>query len=247
MENIKRELLECNIFFEENVSLKKKTWIKTGGIASLWITPVSVEQLEETIKILKSYNVKFDLVGHTSNLYYLDSYNPVVVISTIKMKKFVEKEDYIECECGTPVTSISRYCVNNGYTGYAGLVNLPGTVGAAICNNSSCFECSLSEHLIDCTFYDMDKNEVVHLVHSNFDFTYRNSKLKRKELKGVLLALKLDKKQGVVEIEKAKAAKATYIRKTTQEAAAFTLGSVFAGLTPKNDILAKIAIGGVKY
>lgn len=88
----------------------------------------------------------------------------------------------------------------------------------------------------------MDKNEVVHLVHSNFDFTYRNSKLKRKELKGVLLTLKLDKKPGDVEIEKA--AKATYIRKTTQEVAAFTLGSVFAGLTPKNDILAKIAIRG---
>lgn len=81
----------------------------------MWITPVSVEQLEETIKILKFYKVKFDLVGHTSNLYYLDSYNPVVVISTIKMKKFVEKEDYIECECGTPVTSISRNYSANMY------------------------------------------------------------------------------------------------------------------------------------
>lgn len=88
--------------------------------------------------------------------------------------------------------------MEKGFTGYSGLVNLPGTVGAAVCNNSSCFECSLSEHLIDATFYDLDKNEIIHLVPSDFNFTYRSSNIKTGKLNGVLLTLRLNKKQGVI-------------------------------------------------
>lgn len=248
MKNIKRRLLECKIPFEENIPLKNKTWIKTGGITSFWITPISVNQLKQTIEIFKLENMDFELVGHTSNLYYTDDYNPLAIISTIKVKQFDEKEDYIECSCGMPVSVISRYCVNKGYVGFSGLVNLPGTVGAAICNNSSCFGCSLSDNLIECTFYNLEENKIVHLVPSELDFSYRSSKLKRKELKGVLLTLKLSKKIGNIEDEKAKAMEATRIRKTTQEMPAYTLGSVFAGLIPKNNLMSKcVIVGGVKY
>lgn len=244
MENIKRKLHENNIPFEENVSLKNKTWIKTGGITELWIAPTSVEQLKKTINIFKSENEEFELVGHTSNLYYIDDYNPSAVVSTIKVKQFEEKENYIECSCGTPVSEVSRYCVSKGYIGFSGLVNLPGTVGAAICNNSGCFECCLSDNLIDCTFYNLDTNKIVHIAPSELNFSYRNSKLKRKELKGVLLSLKLNKKQGDIEEEKAKAIKATRMRKITQETPAYTLGSVFAGLVPKNNLMNFIVMCG---
>lgn len=246
IKNIVRKLTEYNIRFEENVLLKNRTWIKTGGIASLFVTPVSVDELVEIIDIFKKENVGFEIVGHTSNLYYLDDYNPTAIVSTNKIKSFREKNNYIECECGVPTSTISRYCVEKGFTGYSGLVNLPGTVGAAICNNSSCFECSLSEHLIDATFYDLDKNEIKHLVPSDLNFTYRSSNIKMGKLNGVLLTLRLDKKQGVIKEEKTKAEEATIIRKRTQEAPAYTLGSVYAGLIPQNDILAKIAVGGGK-
>ena len=247
MNFIKQKFKEYGIPFEEKISLKEKTWIKTGGIASLWIEPTSVEMLRNTIEILHSAKIDFELVGHTSNLYYLDVYNPNVILSTIKVKQFKENENSIECACGTPVTTISRYCVEKGYTGYSGLVNLPGTVGAAICNNSSCFDCSVSEHLIESTFYDLDKNEIVNLRPQDFHFTYRSSKLKRKEMRGVLLTLKLDKQHGYINEEKAKAAEATRIRKFTQEPPAYTLGSVFAGLIPKRNILGLLALGGVNF
>lgn len=244
MISIKDRLREFNIPFQENVSLKEKTWIKTGGTVSLWIVPTTVEGLETAIEILCSHNIEFELVGHTSNIYYFDDYNPKVIISTIKVKQFEEKDSYIECACGTPVAILSRFCVEKGYKGYYGLVNLPGTVGAALCNNSSCFDCSISEHLIDSTFYDLDKKKVVSLKPNDFDFKFRNSKLKIKKLKGVILLIKLEKRIGNVEEEKSKAAKATYLRKITLEAPAYTLGSVYAGLTHKNSFKAKLAVWG---
>lgn len=51
------------------------------------------------------------------------------------------------------------------------------------------------------------------------------------------MSIRLDKKQGDVQVEKTKAAEVTYIRSATQNSPAFTLGSVYAGITPKNDLL----------
>lgn len=247
MKTIIKELKDKAIPFEQNVSLKETTWIKTGGVVSLWIVPNNENQLKRAITILLENNRSFELVGQTSNIYYLDDYNPAIIVSTIKVNRIEEKDDCIECGCGVSVVKLSRYCVERGYTGYCGLVNLPGTVGAAICNSSSCFDCSISEHVVDASFFNMETKQIETLMCDDFGFTYRNSKLKKKELKGFLLSVRLNKKQGDPVTEKAKADEATRIRKETQEPGAYTLGSCYAGLTPKDDIRNTICrIGGGK-
>lgn len=55
----------------------------------------------------------------------------------------------------------------------------------------------------------------------------------------------LDKIKGSIDEEKAAAEEATHIRKITQEAPAYTLGSVYVGLTyKKNSFKAKLAVWG---
>lgn len=56
-------------------------------------------------------------------------------------------------------------------------------------------------------------------------------------MRGVIISIKLDKNKGIIEEEIDKALDATHIRKTTQESGAYTLGSVYAGLIPKNNLL----------
>lgn len=70
------------IEFEESLSLKNKTWIKTGGIASTFVMQRSADQLRKVVSFLNENKITYEIIGHTSNLYYLDSYNPSVVIST---------------------------------------------------------------------------------------------------------------------------------------------------------------------
>lgn len=148
-------LISKEISFEKNIDLKKKTWIKTGGIVSRWIQPKTLDELIETVRFLQKNNLSFEIVGFTSNLYYLDSYNPSIIISTKGVKSFNDDAEFISCECGTPVASLARYAVSRGYKGFAGLVNLPGTVAAAIYNNSSCFGCSISNLLQEVEFLDI--------------------------------------------------------------------------------------------
>ena len=42
--NIRKGLQENNIFFECDVPLKKKTWLKTGGTVSYWIEPDTIDK-----------------------------------------------------------------------------------------------------------------------------------------------------------------------------------------------------------
>lgn len=246
MEKTTSLLQQYDIPFEENVSLKEKTWIKTGGVASLWIIPLTVDQLKSTLEILSSNNQSYEIVGHTSNLYYRDEYNPSIIISTKNVKGFVDKSDYIECCCGTPVTLLAKYCVDKGYQGYYGLVNLPGTVGAAICNSSSCFDCSIAEHVIDVTFFNSQSGKLETLTKDDIQFSYRNSNFKSGVLQGVILTASLSKCVGVIEQEKEKAEQVTNTRRITQEPPAYTLGSVYAGLTARRSLKSYLVAGGGK-
>ena len=80
MKTIIKELKDKAIPFEQNVSLKEKTWIKTGGVVSLWIVPNNENQLKRAITILLENNRSFELVGQTSNIYYFDDYKLITII-----------------------------------------------------------------------------------------------------------------------------------------------------------------------
>ena len=96
--NLTKYLDLHSIQYETNVSLKKRTWIHRGGIAELFITPVNAEELEIVVSFLYSQSIRFQLIGHTSNLYILNSCNipwyqlPNVEIIHLKMVCFTVKQ-----------------------------------------------------------------------------------------------------------------------------------------------------------
>ena len=245
MKRFKDFLVHNSITFEENISLASKTWLKTGGVVKMFICPCSIMQLKDLLVYCKSEKIDYEIIGYTTNIYYVDTYNPNIIISTTKIRKFHDFPDYIYCECGVPVSQISVYSVEKGYIGYSGLVNLPGTVGAAICNNSSCFDCSISEHLLEVDFFNLRNGKFEKLQPSKLGYSHRNSNIKNGYLQGVVLSVKLSKKQGDISIERTKSEKARQIRRKTQETAAFTLGSIFVGLKERRCIKNQIVrIGG---
>lgn len=245
MKDFKQFIIENSIPFEEDANLSSKTWLKTGGIARIYITPQTTETLRSLLLYCFEHNIRYVIVGHTSNIYFVDTYNPEVLISTINLRNYTDTPNCIECECGVPVTILSKHAVEKGYIGYSGLVNLPGTVGASICNNSSCFDCSVSEHLIEAEFFNSGTGMVEKLTHSQLGYSHRNSNIKNGSLKGVILSARLTKIQGIATEEKLKAEKATEIRKKTQEPPAFTLGSMYAGLKERQCVRNRIVrIGG---
>ncbi len=236
MERLLSFLLDRKIAFEERVSLKKKTWIKTGGDCACWINPYTVEELTEVGRYLYSNKIPFEVVGHTSNIFFHSTYLPQVVVSTVKVCNYEIDGDVITCDCGVPVVKLAKECLSSGYAGFYGLVGLPGTVAASVYGNAGCFDCSISSMLVsvevllpDGTVRTFSKEEC--------GFGRRSSVFKRKEVEGIILSVKLKAERAEdIEKEREKSEKTVEYRRTKQEKPSWCLGSVYGSMVMKRNV-----------
>ena len=227
MNEILPYLNEHHIPYERNVDLKKRTWIHCGGVAGVWVTPDSCAQLVGLCKYLYGIKADFKMVGHTSNIYFKNTCNPFLIISTAKLTRFDISSDYMRCECGASVKTLAAYAIENGYKGFEGLVDLPGTIAAAIYNNSGCYQCSVAQMLHHIDFLTTE-GQLVELTKDDLLYSERSSVLKRGELRGVVVNIYLTmQKANDTEAVALQAKRNHTHRQTYQEKPANTLGSIF--------------------
>lgn len=193
--HIKSYLDANRIPYEINVDLKKKTWIHRGGIAGIYITPESSEELEKVVLFLYRNNIKFLLVGHTSNIYILNECNIPVVVSTVRCRNYKIENGKIYCEAGVGVISLSKQMIKTGICGFEYLTGLPGTVGAALVNNSSCKTNSISDLLISAKVILKD-GTIRTFYYNDFKFEFRNSVFKKRDLEGTIISVILRAEPG---------------------------------------------------
>ena len=234
-------LLEKHILFEKDVLLSNRSWIKTGGKCSYWITPTAIEELAEVCRYLYNNIISFDIVGQTSNIFFHSTYQPRVVISTIKLNHYELNNDMVTCECGVFVVKLSKDMLAQGYAGFYGLVGLPGTVGAAVVNNASCFDCSLSSMLISADVL-LNDGTIQTIEQQYFDYSHRSSAFKKGSIVGVILLvrLKLEKATSIEEEKGKSEATVTYRREKQERQAGKTLGSIFATRVLRNNLRNKV-------
>lgn len=181
-------LQDSGVEFQKNIDLKKKTWIHRGGKCEFYILPNSRDQLLEVISYLYREDIEFVILGHTSNTYILNSCNIPVVVSTVKCRGFKVMGDRVYCEAGVGVIRLANQMVRNGINGYEYLTDLPGTVGAAIYNNSSCKLNSISSLVISVEVLNKDGNVVIY-KRDELSFKYRSSAFKEGLIDGVILSV----------------------------------------------------------
>lgn len=179
-------LSESGIKYETNVSLKTKTWISRGGIAYYYIIPSNKQELLTVIRYLYLNNLKFTILGHTSNTYIYNSCNIDIVVTTKMVNEYELLNNTLYCSAGVSVIKLANDMVRRGIKGFEFLTDLPGTVGAAICNNSSCKDNSISKLLssIDVILSD---GRVISMKASELGFGYRTSIFKTQTINGVIL------------------------------------------------------------
>lgn len=187
---IKQFLSDNAIDFDENVDLKKRTWIHRGGIASLFVMPSNVDQLKLLVIFFYKRSIEFKIFGHTSNLYVRNETNIPIVVSTHKCSKYYIENGIIHCEAGTGVIKLANDMVPQGISGFEYLTGLPGTVSAALVNNSSCKKNSISNLLISADVV-LNDGSIVEFTPEQFKFTYRTSVFKQNIVKGVIISVRL--------------------------------------------------------
>lgn len=186
-ERLKTYLDFVKIPYQTNVDLKKKTWIHRGGIAGIFISPINSSELERVVSFMYKEEISFLLIGYTSNIYILNGCDIPVVVSTIKCRNYSVENGLLFCEAGVSVINLSKQMIRQGFKGFEYLTGLPGTIGAALVNNSSCRENSISDLLISAKVVLKD-GSVMRFLPEDFKFEFRNSAFKKRNIEGTIIS-----------------------------------------------------------
>ena len=217
------------MIIRENVPIYSICWINhvEGGMIGTFYEPENKEELADLCRNLYKEDRKFDLIGYTSNIYFLPNYNADIIVSTRKVRDYKVYDRYIVADCGVNVRNLSRVMIDSGIKGFEGLVDLPGTVGASVYGNASCYGCSINS-LLESFELLKPNGEIEVLKPSHLSMSRRSTTLKRGELNGVILSVRLRKILGNVDLLQSIATKNHRKRKNTQPSPNDNLGSIYS-------------------
>ena len=218
--------LKNGLSFLENEPLARHTSIGVGGAASVFLEPANADELIFAIDLCLFHRIPFRVLGRGTNVVASDTLKTKVVISTRKLHSLQKCGVYITAECGTPLRQLANFALSQGLVGFAGLLDIPGSVGAAIRTNAGAFGDSVCQYLVSVKVYDAAKRRVRSIPAAALSFQYRSSAfLQRKDL--FLLAADFGFPEGDVLREKARIRECRIARAKTQPVAHRSFGSVF--------------------
>ena len=171
--------LEDEIMINED--MKNHIYFKVGGPADIFLTPKSIEQLSDTIKICKQNNIPYVIIGNGSNLLVNDGGIRGVVIALTRLDKLQSKGNFIKAEAGVLLKEVSDRAVENSLTGFEFASGIPGSVGGAVFMNAGAYDGEIKNVILEAEVMDLDGNVIV-LNRDELELGYRTSKVMKDNL-----------------------------------------------------------------
>lgn len=186
---------------KEEVSFKKLTSLKIGGICEALYIPSDIESLTISLRYLKENKIKYYVIGHGTNMLVNDHYFEMVLISLKKFTDYYLLEEtisdyYFYVETGVSACTLSRYLVNQNISGGEFIGVIPGSIGGLTYMNAGAYKKSMSDIIYSITYFDEQGLLQTELNKNNcFNFSYRNSKFKETNFVILSIVIKLSKKE----------------------------------------------------
>ena len=118
--------------------LARRTTLRVGGTADIYVEPASEGELAEVLKFCASYSLPFVVLGRGSNLLIRDGGIRGVVISLAHahFSRIDVVGDKIHCGAGLRLKTVAVEARRHGLTGLEFLEGIPGSVGGAMRMNA---------------------------------------------------------------------------------------------------------------
>ena len=170
------ELLQKNGFpFVGNAPMTRHTSIGVGGAVSAYMEPEDRESLIRAIDLCRFYQIPFRVLGRGTNVIAFDRPMTQIVICTRKLNALTKNKAYITAECGASLRQLALFALAQGMVGFAGLLDIPGSVGAAVRGNAGAFGDFICQHLAQVEVYDAAKHRVRSILADALSYGYRSS------------------------------------------------------------------------
>lgn len=175
-------LNQMGISYKEYESLSRFTGMNVKGVIPLIAYPVTCEQLLYLCRYIASNKLTYEIIGSATNTYFCEGFTRDIVIVVRHLSTIDFHDDgSFTVESGYNLTKLSKQMVLKGYVGFEGLVGIPGTIGAAVINNSGAFGCDMGNIVKECQLLSMEKGELITLSKKELCFSPRHSSLKGKK------------------------------------------------------------------
>lgn len=118
--------------------LAKRTTLRVGGPADVFVEPDSEEDLAAILKCCGEHNLKFFVLGRGSNLLVRDGGFRGIVISLghAFFSRIEIKGGLLHCGAGAKLKNVAVDAKRNGLAGLEFLEGIPGSVGGALRMNA---------------------------------------------------------------------------------------------------------------
>jgi UDP-N-acetylmuramate dehydrogenase len=140
--------------------LSRHTTWRVGGPADFFLVPEDREDLVAALRILRSRQVPWIVIGAGSNLLARDGGFRGAVIQTGSLRGMVfSGGNEVRAEGGVPLMTLIRQTAARGLAGLESLAGIPGTLGGAVAMNAGAGGREMHEMLTSVTLAGADGEE----------------------------------------------------------------------------------------
>ena len=123
-----------------NEPLANYTSLKLGGPADVFLMPKDKQDVIEAVKWIKTYNLKYYVLGFGTNLLVSDSgFRGVVIHLSNSLDKIEINNTAVYAEAGVSLPLLVLETLKHGLGGMEMLGGVPGTLGGAVIMNAGAY------------------------------------------------------------------------------------------------------------
>ena len=160
--------------------MKNHTTFRIGGNADYFVSPHSVEEIQEIIAACKKENIPYYVIGNGSNLLVSDKGYRGVIIRLFKNFGMLEvKQERIYVQAGALLSRTAKKALEHGLTGFEFAAGIPGTIGGAMVMNAGAYGGEMKDVTESVTVLTPD-GEVKKLSKEELEMGYRTSVIVKK-------------------------------------------------------------------
>ena len=204
MKEIIDKIKELNIGkIEEEVSLKKYNTYHIGGTAKAIVYPKDAECLICLIRLLRSENIKYKILGYGSNIVFSNKYYDGIII---KLDEFNNVKFYktgkVKVGAGFSLMKLSLMAAKKSLTGLEFAAGIPGSIGGAVFMNAGAYKSDMGYIVERVKVLTPDLN-IIRLENKEMNFHYRSSFLQTHPdyiCLEVIIKLRKGKKDAIEEV-----------------------------------------------
>jgi UDP-N-acetylmuramate dehydrogenase len=166
----------------ENVDLRLYSTMRLGGRGRWLAEAHTPDDVKNLIDWAKQRDAPFIVIGQGSNIVWLDTGFPgLVIVNRLKdIEVLSEDEDSLTLRAGAGEIwdEVVAWSVNRSLSGIEFLSKIPGLAGAAPVQNIGAYGADLSEAITEVAVYDTQTGAFETILADGCQFAYRTSRFK---------------------------------------------------------------------